>query len=181
MRLVVLLAFAGCGVSKTESTTFDPAAVPSGVYQLTPVVQDDACAPQLGLGSGTVPVNAASQTLVAFTIESTALGRQSNAFTLADDAGYALQVPRAGQHIDPCGDVSAYPGTSVTTEYTLAAADAHGFDVDLNRTYVIGTACSWVPQTSCHGSYALHYDLVDACPSTCLDADPSGHEICRCH
>lgn len=162
MRLLALLALAGCGVSTDSSSTFDPTVVPSGVYHLTAKSQTDTCSPPLELDAGDVPVTATPQSIRAFMVVGTQLGTQSYAYTLAADAGYTDHSPGDGQRIDPCDNATANPGNSVTTDFTLAAADAHGFDVDFDRTYVIATACSFAPQASCHVSYALHYELGSA-------------------
>lgn len=179
MRILVLLAVVGCGISNDAPTTFDPQAVVSGVYHLTVTAQDDSCTPHLEFSSGDVGAFADPTGLRTFTRQTTAFGTNEEQYALPADTDFTDHVPRDGNTISPCGPASA--GNTITTEYTLVAADARSFEVDLDRTYIIGQACTGAPQASCHASVTLRYELADGCPTNCITSDTSNQPTCSCH
>jgi hypothetical protein len=166
----------GCTLDQPASS-FAPADVTTGIYQVSISTDADTCSPARFTGSGSVPVEQAGSdqlVLVAYT------PANSNTFTLAAAQEYADEI----SNIDPC---PGQAGDSVAIELSLISATATRVEVAENQTWELASTCdgavfaATVPSTSCGAAQTLTYDLVQACASPCTaQTDGSGALSCVC-
>jgi hypothetical protein len=171
--LVLSLALAGC------STTHEPLAATSGVYDLTIAGELDACSPMRATG----PMGTAGVVQQGALLTLSVPDLTSNALML-------VSLDSASSFTDERVDtLESCTNATLARTYSVVSHDASGFDVAYRESWTGLSSCGAAmhtimpaaPSTDCSADLVMHYRLATPCASPCqIRITTDGAAACHC-